>query len=147
MARKRANKLVPSGDLALAMTRVRALEITERVPLCSILQPIYRANGWGPYWEAFFMRDGIPCRVYVGNNAKRHELAQAHAFVRAELEAAASKLPPETRELISLERRLLGDPPLLPPRARMKKTDPERAASASGSLLGSSHPSRREASR
>lgn len=129
------------------MTRARAIELTERVPMRSVLQPIYRRNGLGPYWEAFFMRDGIPCKVYVGNNAKRHELMEAHACMRAELEASAIKLAPETRQLIELERRMLGDPPLLPTSERMKKTDPERAANTSGSLLGSSHPSRREASR
>lgn len=151
MARKKkANRTLRSLPLSLAMTRERAIEITSRVPLCSVFRPNFKTVSgveYGPYWWATFTREGIPQQEYVGLQAKRDEIEAAHAFVRAELEAAALKLPAETRELIALERRLFGEPPSLPSRERLKKTDPERAASASGSLLGSSHPSRREASR
>lgn len=150
--RKRANRMAPTLDLSLPMTRERAIALTERVPLRSILAPAYSVKGRGreavsrgPYWWAYFRRDGEHCRAYVGTAANRLELEQAHAMVRAEFEAEARKLAPETRALIDLENRLLGETPHLPP--RLKKADPERAASTPGSMLGSSHPSRREASR
>jgi hypothetical protein len=148
MRKKKANRRLRSLPLDLPMTIEQAIEITRRVPLRAVFTCEHRIiTGvlYGPYWWAQFRREGVPMREYVGLDAKREEIEAAHALVREELERGHAKLSPEARALFDLEQLLTGEHPVMKQSA-LKKTDPVRR-DAPGSVLGTTHPSKREATR
>jgi hypothetical protein len=148
MKKKKANRRLRSLPLALPMTIEQAIELTRRVPLRAVLSGEHKTISgvlYGPYWWAFFRRNGVAHREYVGLESKRDELEAAHAMVRAELARERAKLSPEALALFELEELLTGEHPVTK-QSFLKKTDPVRR-DAPGSVLGTTHPSRREAAR
>jgi len=126
--------------LPLPLTRERAYTLTEEIPLSAVLSP-----DTGGYFWASFRRNGASRRIYVGAPVRAEEIVQAHAIVRAELEAEqAAVLTPALRTMMERHMTLLGEPPAS--LMQLKRTDPRSAANALRSLLVAP-PRERQASR
>jgi hypothetical protein len=123
-------------QLPLPMTRDRAYELTETIPIRAKLQPFWMTtNGRrrGPYYKASFKVRGRSYSVHLGTEDAKRELEAAHALVRAELEAEAAEVAPSVGDMIDRHRRLYGDDAT--PLANLKRSAPARAANAPGARL------------
>jgi len=126
-------------SLPLPLTRERAYELTEAIPLSAV----FVADAVG-YYFARFRRNNVARCVYIGAPIRVEEIERAHAIVRADLEAEQeAKLTAEIREMLVRHNWLIGSPPNTP---GTKRVDPSRGANALGSLLVAP-PRERQASR
>jgi hypothetical protein len=131
------NKLKPartrSLPLQLPVTRERAYEITEQIPISASFSPFsMKTNGRtrGPYYRVYFRRNGRVHMFHLGNEERLCEVQAAHELVRAELEAEAATIDPRIGDMLARHAYLYGE--IKTPFANLKRSTPARPGTAAG---------------